>query len=48
MRLKCSNKTGTTKAVEPEQEQTSIKTACSSEEVHDSVSKEQGSNSVFI
>lgn len=48
VRLKCSNKTGTSKAVKPEQEQTSIKIVCSSEEVHNSVSKEQGSKSEFF
>lgn len=45
--LKCSNKTGTSKAIEPQQEQSSIKTACSTEEVHNSVSKERGSYFAF-
>lgn len=48
IRLKCSNKTGTTNAIESDQEQHSVKTACSSEEVHNSISKEQGSYYLFI
>lgn len=48
VRLKCSNKTGTSIEIEQEQEQSSIKIACSSKEVHNSVSKERGNYFDFI
>lgn len=48
VRLKCSNKTGTNKAIEPEQEQYSIKTTCSTEDVHNDISKEQGTHLLLV